>query len=227
MTLSIFFSTPGTYTIDDDGIRGNNTSVVRDGSGNILFPFTHPSDTISFIAEVPGITFIFNTADSFGTADVVVGSLSDPNLSPDAIVVKAMRTDGTATLVSNGTITEGGIDTPADLIAAVTVLSAVNGIGTATNALEIQTTFLEAETTDGGINLANFGQLQIGLFLRGFCATSEARLAAIARARASELLLVVSLASLRSEITAESRSRAAWSRRAVLVLAARQRKHEQ
>src|SRR4029450_10355000 len=162
MTLSIFFSTPGTYTIDDDGIRGNNTSVVRDGSGNILFPFTHPSDTMSFIAEVPGITFIFNTADSFGTADVVVGSLSDSNLSPDSIVIKSMRTDGTATLVSNGTITEGGKDTPADLIAAVTVLSAVNGIGTATNAIEIQTTFLEAETTDGGISLANSGQVQIG-----------------------------------------------------------------
>src|SRR4029453_4615888 len=162
MTLTIFFSTPGTYPIDDDGIRGNNASVVRDGSGAILFPFTHPSDTITFIAEVPGITFVFNTADTFGTADVVVGSLSDPNLSPDSIVIKAMRTDGTATLVSHATITEGGIDTPSDLIAAVTVLSAVNGIGTATNALEIQTTFLEAETTDGGINLANIGQVQIG-----------------------------------------------------------------
>src|SRR5688572_20889171 len=87
MPLTIFFSSPGVYTIDDDGIRGNNTSVVRDASGTVLFPFTHPGDTIDFIAEVPGITFVFNTADSFGTANVTVGSLSDPALSPDSIVV--------------------------------------------------------------------------------------------------------------------------------------------
>ena len=54
MTLTIFFSSPGTYIIDDDGIRGNNASAVRDANGNILFPFTHPADSITFIAEVPG-----------------------------------------------------------------------------------------------------------------------------------------------------------------------------
>ena len=82
--------------------------------------------------------------------------------SPDSIVVKAMRTDGFMTLVSNTTITEGGSDASADIIAAAIVLSAVNGIGTPTNALELQTTFLEAETNTGGINLSNYGQVQIG-----------------------------------------------------------------
>src|SRR5688572_17376888 len=124
MTLTIFFSSPGTYYIDDDGVRGNGASVVRDGNGVVLFPFTHPSDAISFIAEVPGITFVFNTADSFGTADVNVGSLTAANSSPDSIVVRAMRTDGTATLVSTGTISEGGSDAAADLVAPVIVLSA-------------------------------------------------------------------------------------------------------
>ena len=47
MTLTIFFSAPGTYIIDDDGIRGNNASAVRDSNGNLLFPFTHPADTIT------------------------------------------------------------------------------------------------------------------------------------------------------------------------------------
>ena len=162
MTLTIFFSSPGTYIIDDDGIRGNNASVVRNSAGAILFPFTHPSDTISFIAEVPGITFIFNTADSFGPADVVVGSLADSGLCPDTIVVRNLRSDGAITLVSNGRITEGGIDSSADIAAAVLVLSAVTGIGTSANALEIQTTFIEAETGTGGINRANFGQVQVG-----------------------------------------------------------------
>src|SRR5688572_11691720 len=110
MSLTIFFSAPGTYIIDDDGIRGNNTSVVRSASGAVLFPFTHPADIVTFIAEVPGVTFIFNTADSFGTANVTVGSLSDPALSPDTIVINNLRSDGTITLVSNGAITEGGAD---------------------------------------------------------------------------------------------------------------------
>jgi len=162
MTLTIFFSSPGIYVIDDDGIRGNGASAVHDSSGNLLFPFTHPTDTISFIAEVPGITFIFNTTDTFGTADVIVGSLTDAAQSPDAIVLRQLRTGGSATLVSNGTITEGGIDSAADIVAAVLTLSAVTGIGTAANALDTQTTFIEAETGTGGISIANVGSVQIG-----------------------------------------------------------------
>ena len=66
------------------------------------------------------------------------------------------------TLVSNGSITEGGADAPADIIAAALVLSAATGIGTPGNAIETQTTFIEAETNTGGINIANSGQVQIG-----------------------------------------------------------------
>ena len=94
MTLTIFFSSPGTYYIDDDGVRGNGASVVRDSSGNILFPFTHPSDTMTFIAEVPGINFVFNVTDTFGTANVFVGDLAASSSSPDSIVISSLRTDG-------------------------------------------------------------------------------------------------------------------------------------
>src|SRR6188768_760068 len=78
MPLTIFFSSPGNYTIDDDGIRGNGTSVVRDGSGAILFSFSHPADSITFIADTPGVNLTFNVADSFGSANVFVGDLSSP-----------------------------------------------------------------------------------------------------------------------------------------------------
>ena len=131
-------------------------------SGTILFPFLHPGDTLTFIADTPGVHFVFNTTDSFGSADVTVGSTSASAQSPDSIVVRQMQTDGFMTLASNGTIIEGGTDASPDVTAAALVLSAVTGIGTPTSALEIQTTFIEAETTTGGINLVNFGQVQIG-----------------------------------------------------------------
>ena len=162
MTLTIFFSSPGTYYIDDDGVRGNGASVVRDSSGNILFPFTHPTDTMTFIAEVPGINFVFNVTDTFGTANVFVGDLAASSSSPDSIVINSMRTDGFMTLVSNGSITERGSDAAADLVASGLTLSAGTGVGTAGNAIETQVTFIEGETNSGGINIANFGSVQIG-----------------------------------------------------------------
>ncbi len=162
MPLTIFFSTPGTYYIDDDGIRGNGISVVRDANGNILFPFTHPGDDMTFIAEVPGITLVFNTLDTFGTANVTVGDLSDPSKCPDSIMVNNLKTDAFITLVANGAITEAGSDAAPDLNAAGVILSAGSGIGTPGNAIETQLVFLEAETNTGGINLANSGSVQIG-----------------------------------------------------------------
>jgi hypothetical protein len=162
MPLTVFFSSPGTYTIDDDGIFGNNTSVVRDASGTAILPIAHPADSISFIAQVPGVNLIFNTVDSFGTADVTVGSLTDPAQSPDSIAVKHLQTDAFITLASNGSISEGGADTPADLLAAGVIMSAATGVGTPANALETQVTFIEAKTNSGGIDVANSGSVQIG-----------------------------------------------------------------
>ena len=93
---------------------------------------------------------------------VTVGSPTDAAQSPDSIVVRHLRTDGFLTLVSNGSITEGGADTPADIFANAVVGSAATGIGTPGNAIETQTTFIEAETNTGGINIANYGHVQIG-----------------------------------------------------------------
>ena len=162
MPLAISFTTPGTYTIDDDGIRGNGISVIRNASGAIILSFTHPADTMSFTTTVPGVNLIFNVLDSFGTANVTVGDLAVAAATPDSIVVRSMRSDAFITLVSNGTITEGGADTGADLAAAGLMMRAVNGIGTPSNAIETQVTFVEAQTTTGGINLANSGSVQIG-----------------------------------------------------------------
>ena len=162
MAIKINLSPAGTYTIDDDGIRGNNISVVRTSSGTVLVAFAHPPDTMTFTANVPGVHLIFNTLDLFGTSVVTVGSPTNAAQSPDSIVVRHLRTDGFLTLVSNGSITEGGADTLADIVANAVVLSAATGIGTAGNAIETETSFIEAETSTGGINIANYGHLQIG-----------------------------------------------------------------
>src|SRR5262245_29297492 len=159
MPFTFHFGSPGTYIIEDDGTRGNNTSVIRDASGTLITPLVHPADTMTFIADAPGVNLIFNTLDSFGTADVVVGSLTDPTHSPDSIVVRHLHTDALITLVSNGSITEGGADAPADIIALGVTMSAATGIGTPSNALETQTGFIEAETNTGGINIANAGSV--------------------------------------------------------------------
>ena len=162
MPLSVVFTVPGNYTIEDDGIRGNNTSVIRDSTGAIIDTIVHPADAISFVTITPGVHLTFNVADSFGLATVTVGNLSDAAASPDSIVVRHLRSENLVTLVSNGSITEGGNDAAADLVVNSLIMSAVTGIGTPANAIETQTLLLEAETNDGGINIANFGNLQIG-----------------------------------------------------------------
>src|SRR4029079_5888085 len=159
---TIFFNTAGTYTIEDDGIPGNAAGVVRDSSGAVLFPILSPPDTQTFIAEVSGVNLIFNTLDSFGTANIEVGSMTDFAQTPDSIAVRYLRTDAFATLVSNGWIRESGNDAAPDILAAALVASADSGVGTAANRLETQIVFIETETNTGGINIANLGSVQIG-----------------------------------------------------------------
>ena len=47
MPLTLIFTQPGNFTIDDDGIPGNNTSVIRDGNGVVIFTFLHPADALN------------------------------------------------------------------------------------------------------------------------------------------------------------------------------------
>ncbi len=83
-------------------------------------------------------------------------------MTPDSIKVQSISTAGTVTLVSNGTITEGGSDAAADIVAGELILSAQGGVGSGANAIETQVSALEAETVTGGITLSNFGSVQIG-----------------------------------------------------------------
>jgi hypothetical protein len=162
MPLTVFFSSAGNFIVDDDGIPGNNTSAVRDGSGGLLFPFSHPADSLTLTAETPGVNLTLNFFDTLGAADFFVGALADPAQNPNSVVVKRIDTTGDVTLVSNAKITEGGADAAADIVAGTLLLSASEGVGTPSNALETQVGIIEAETTTGGINLSNFGAVQIG-----------------------------------------------------------------
>ena len=161
MPLNLIFIQPGTFTIDDNGIPGDNISVIRDGNGVVIFTFGHPADGLGFTVSTPGVNIIVNFTDSMNAANFTIGS-TNPAESPDSIVMKNIVTTGTVTLVANNTITEGGADSASDITAGAVIMSAVNGVGTASNAIETRTGLFEAETDTGGINIRNIGAVQIG-----------------------------------------------------------------
>ncbi|HUG62309.1 MAG TPA: hypothetical protein VMP03_10715, partial [Methylomirabilota bacterium] len=165
MAITVTFSIAGSFTIEDDGTPGNATSIVRrDSDGAILAIIPHPADSLTIRATVPGVNLTFNVTDSFGTGTLTVGSLTNAAETPDSIVVGNLPSSSSVTLVSNGSIVEGGSDIAADIVASSIILSAVSGVGTPVNAIETQTGLLEAETTTGGINISNVGDLQVGGF---------------------------------------------------------------
>src|SRR6185503_201948 len=129
MPLNLIFIQPGTYTIDDNGIPGDNISVIRDGTGTVIFTFAHPADALGFTVSTPGVNIVVNLTDSLNAANLTIGStdpdpLIGPPQSPDSIVMKNVVTTGTVTLVSNGAITEGGADAASDITAGALIMSA-------------------------------------------------------------------------------------------------------
>jgi hypothetical protein len=162
MPVSATIVAAGNYFIQDNGIVGDNISVIADADGNTLFTFAHPADAVNITVGVPGVNITVNLTDSLGTADFNLGNLTNPAASPDSITVRNIVTTGDVALVSNGFIREGGADAGVDIRAASIVLSAVSGVGTGANAIETQAGQLEAETTTGGISLSNLGSVQIG-----------------------------------------------------------------
>jgi Ca2+-binding RTX toxin-like protein len=167
MPLNLIFIQPGNYSIEDNGIPGDNISVIKDGNGNVIFTFGHPADALGFTVSTPGVNITVNITDSMGAANFTIGStdpdpMVGPAQSPDSIVIQNIRTTGTVTLVANGTITEGTHDAAADITAGALIMSAGAGIGVPGNAIETRTGLFEAETTTGGIAISNFGSVQIG-----------------------------------------------------------------
>src|SRR6478735_2384200 len=142
---------PGTYYVEDDGIPNNGIAQLRQPNGSVI-PFNIPTEFLTITASA-GRNVIINLTESFGAADINVGSLTDPSQNPDSITVAGIRGAGDVMLASNGAITELGSDAAADINANTLILSAGTGVGTAGNALEIQIGTLEAETNSGGINL--------------------------------------------------------------------------
>jgi Ca2+-binding RTX toxin-like protein len=162
MPLNLIFTQPGNFTIDDNGIPGDNTSVIRDGTGTVIHTFVHPVDSLAFTVSTPGVNLTFNFTDSLGAANVTIGDLTSAAATPDSLTIGNLRTTGIVTLVSNGAITELGADAGVDILASQIILSAATGVGTTGNAIETQTFWIEAETVTGGINISNFGSVQIG-----------------------------------------------------------------
>lgn len=162
MPLNLIFITPGNYTIEDNGIPGDNISVIKDGNGTVIFTFGHPADALGFTCSTPGVHITINITDSLGAANLTLGDLTNPGASFDSITMRSVSTTGTVTLVSNGFIREGGSDSAADITAGAIILSAGTGIGTGANSIETRTGLFEAETNTGGIAISNIGSVQIG-----------------------------------------------------------------
>src|SRR6185436_4929728 len=107
MPLTLIFTQPGNFTIDDNGIPGDNTSVIRDSTGAVIFTFLHPADALTFRVSTPGVNLTINFTDTLGAADFTIGNLDPdpligPAQTPDSVVMKSVRTTGNVTLVSNG-----------------------------------------------------------------------------------------------------------------------------
>jgi Ca2+-binding RTX toxin-like protein len=150
----------GVYTIEDDGIAGNGTSVLRGPDGTILATFAHPADALSVISRA-GQSVNVNITDSLTTANVTIGSLTTPDQNPDNIQIGSLTTSGIVTLAARGSISELGSDGGSDIVAGRLFMDAGTGIG-ALNAIETQISVLEAESVTGGINLSNIGDVTIG-----------------------------------------------------------------
>ena len=167
MPLNLVFTQPGTFTIDDNGIPGDGISVIRDSNGVVIFTFAHPADALGLTVNTPGVNLIINFTDTLAAADFSIGSLTgsligrrDAGFGRDEERPHDRRD---VTLVSNSTITEGGVDAAADIIAGDLIMSAVRpGSAPPATRSRPRPAFIEAETITGGINLRNTGSVQIG-----------------------------------------------------------------
>jgi len=151
---------PGTYVIEDNGDPTDGIAQLRSPDGSVIL-FNIPTEFLTVTASA-GRDLVINLTESFGAADITVGSLTDSTQNPDSITVANIRGAGDVTLVSNGAITELGSDAAADIQASTLILSAATGVGAGANAIETQVGTLEAETTTGGITLSNTGNVVIG-----------------------------------------------------------------
>jgi Ca2+-binding RTX toxin-like protein len=175
VTIDLSSLGDGAYTIQDDGIPGNGTSIVLDPLGNIIGIFAHPADTLTILSR-PGQSLNIDITDSLTTANVTVGSLTNAAVTPDSISIGSILTSGIVTLAAAGAISELGSDAGADIIAGTLLMDAGTGIGIG-NAIETQASFIEAESFTGGVAIGNTNNLIIGgvnADLRGFFTTTSA-----------------------------------------------------
>lgn len=160
VTIDLSGGANGTYTIEDDGIAGNGTSIVRAPDGTIFTTIVHPADGITILGRAAQ-NVVINFTDTLGTAGLTVGSLTNGAVRPDTILIGNVQTSGTVTLGANASIDEFGSDDGVDVTAGSLLMRAGAGIGT-TGTIETQVAAVEAEAEIGGINFRNEGALQIG-----------------------------------------------------------------
>lgn len=163
MPFNYTFTSGGQYTIEDDGNPANNISVIKDVNGVVIQSFVHPADAINFSFAVSGVNVFLNLAESLGTANLNIGSLTNAADRPGFIFIAEARTTGDIVLAAGGSITEeGSVDAAPDLVADTLIMKAGQGIGKTSDALETLVAAVEAETNIAGINITNFRPVSVG-----------------------------------------------------------------
>ncbi|PSJ38913.1 beta strand repeat-containing protein [Allosphingosinicella deserti] len=160
ITIDLSGGLNGNYTIEDDGIGGNGTSIVRAPDGTVFTTFAHPADSITVLSRA-GQNVNVNVTDALGAATFTIGSLTNAAVRPDAIAVNFLQNSSTITLAANTTIGEFGADGVQDLLTGTLLMRAGTGIGVG-NQLRIQAGTLEAESNTGGINIFSYTATTIG-----------------------------------------------------------------
>ena len=164
ITIDLSILGNGTYTIEDDGIPGNGTSVVRDPFGNIVTTFAHPADALTILSR-PGQNININIIDSLTTANFTIGNIDNAFASqrPDNVQIGGVLTSGAVVLTANQAVTEWGGDGATDIVAGSLLVRAGTGIGTGGNFIETQVSALEAESTTGGIAFSNINDVVLNV----------------------------------------------------------------
>ena len=147
ITLNISGEVDGTFTLEDDGTPGNNTSVLRRPNGTIVSTFVHPADALTIVSRA-GQSIVVNLTDPLSAGTFTIGSLTVPASNPDNIQVGNLVSTGIVTLAARNAISEFGSDAGTDITAGRLFMDAGTGIGIG-NAVETQVGVLEAETVSG------------------------------------------------------------------------------
>ena len=160
--LTIDFTAPGNYSSRMTASGGTTCPLIRGADGTIFQTFDHPSDTLSFVDAGAGGESRLQRRRLFRHGQRHGRQPGRSCGQPGSIVVRSMRSDGFVTLVSNGAITEGGSDCRGRHRCGRDRVERRHRHRHAGQCARDPDLLHRGGDQYGGINLANFGSVQVG-----------------------------------------------------------------